>query len=308
MELLGFEHEPRPMDDIPPYAEEDVLQAPTACSPRIPSAGSPTPPRARRLRWRGVALAVALSLTAGATGWLAKTAFGDGPATTAISPATQTALRLAGDHLDVAAVVAALQPSVVSIETEISIRRGRGIATGTGAGTGVVIDDGVILTNAHVVEGATRVSVTGVDGVVRRASVAAVDVGADVAVVRLTDSSGLVPAKLGTGRKAMVGDDVVAIGNALALEGGMTVTRGIVSALDRHIDTGTGTLSGLVQTDAAISSGNSGGPLVNADGEVIGINTAVASSGGSVTASNIGFAISIDTATKVVDRLLVNNP
>ena len=105
-----------------------------------------------------------------------------------------------------------------------------------------------------------------------------------------------------------VGDDVVAIGNALALEGGLTVTRGIVSALDRSIEAGTGTLTGLVQTDAAISSGNSGGALVNADGHVIGINTAVAASGGPVTASNIGFAISIDHAMATVDRLLKEHP
>jgi putative serine protease PepD len=105
-----------------------------------------------------------------------------------------------------------------------------------------------------------------------------------------------------------VGDDVVAIGNALALEGGLTVTRGIVSALDRSIQRGTGTLTGLVQTDAAISSGNSGGALVNAAGQVIGINTAVAASGGSVTASNIGFAISIDHAMATVDHLLKEHP
>ena len=84
----------------------------------------------------------------------------------------------------------------------------------------------------------------------------------------------------------------------------MTVTRGIVSALDRSIDTGNGTLTGLIQTDAAISSGNSGGALVAANGDVIGINTAVAASGGSVTASNIGFAISIQTAMATVHRLL----
>ena len=84
----------------------------------------------------------------------------------------------------------------------------------------------------------------------------------------------------------------------------MTVTQGIVSALDRSIDTDSGTLDGLIQTDAAISSGNSGGPLVNAAGQVVGINAAVASSGGGVEASNIGFAISIDHAMATVDRLL----
>jgi S1-C subfamily serine protease len=101
-----------------------------------------------------------------------------------------------------------------------------------------------------------------------------------------------------------VGDEVVAIGNALALEGGPTVTEGIVSALDRSITTGSGTLTGLIQTDAAISSGNSGGPLVDAYGEVVGVNTAVAASGGGVEASNIGFVISIDRALEVARQLI----
>ncbi len=87
---------------------------------------------------------------------------------------------------------------------------------------------------------------------------------------------------------------MVAIGNALALEGGATVTRGIVSGLDRSLSESTGQLSGLIQTDASISSGNSGGPLIDAAGEVIGINTAVAASSRSTSAENIGFAIAID--------------
>ena len=119
-------------------------------------------------------------------------------------------------------------------------------------------------------------------------------------------ADGLVPAHLATGssQAVQVGDDVVAIGNALALEGGMTVTQGIVSATDRQITDENGTLSGLIQTDAAISSGNSGGPLVNAKGEVVGMNTAVAASGGGVEASNIGFVIPITTATSIAHDLL----
>jgi putative serine protease PepD len=130
------------------------------------------------------------------------------------------------------------------------------------------------------------------------------DAGADVAVLRV-DAEGLVPADLASASSSVaVGDGVVAIGNALALEGGLTVTQGIVSALDRSIETSSGTLDGLIQTDAAISSGNSGGALVNAAGEVIGINTAVATSSASVSASNIGFAISIQDALAVADRLM----
>ena len=111
-------------------------------------------------------------------------------------------------------------------------------------------------------------------------------------MLQLDDATGVVPATIATGDVA-VGDPVVAIGNALALEGGPTVTQGIVSALDRSIDTEEGHLDGLIQTDAAISSGNSGGPLANAAGEVVGINTAVASSSQGTQASNIGFVIPI---------------
>jgi putative serine protease PepD len=162
-------------------------------------------------------------------------------------------------------------------------------------------DLGHILTNAHVVADATSITVT-VDGVARQARLVGADPSADIAVVQV-DPDGLVAADLATS-SAAVGDDVVAIGNALALEGGLTVTEGIVSALDRSIETSSGTLQGLLQTDAAISSGNSGGALVNARGEVIAINTAVARSSDSVSASNIGFAIPIQDALAVADQLI----
>ncbi len=164
--------------------------------------------------------------------------------------------------------------------------------------------DGFILTNAHVVANATSVTVTVPgDSTARAATVVASDTAADMALVRVSDATGLVPATLGDSSTLQVGDDVVAIGNALALSGGPTVTEGIVSALNRSITDEEGSISGLIQTDAAISSGNSGGPLVNADGQVIGINTAVASSSGSVNAANIGFAISIDKAKAEVAKL-----
>ena len=146
-----------------------------------------------------------------------------------------------------------------------------------------------------MIEGATSITVTVAgESKARTAKVIASDTNRDLALLRVDDATGLVAAPLGTSADVAVGDEVVAIGNALALEGGPTVTQGIVSALDRSIDTENGTLQGLIQTDAAISSGNSGGPLVNARGQVIGMNTAVAASSGTVNASNIGFAISID--------------
>jgi putative serine protease PepD len=138
----------------------------------------------------------------------------------------------------------------------------------------------------------------------RTATVVGSDADADVAVLKVDDIDGLVPADLGDSSALRVGDDVIAIGNALALEGGMTVTEGIVSALDRQIATEEGSLGGLIQTDAAISSGNSGGPLVNAAGQVVGMNTAVASGSGTVAASNIGFVIPIDTAASVARQMI----
>lgn len=212
----------------------------------------------------------------------------------------------AGGTLDVSSAIAAVESSIVSVDTVTQVQRGRFTQNGAGAGTGVVLDtDGHILTNAHVVEGATSITIT-INGetTARQATLVATDVAHDIAVLSVADTTGLMPAPFGSSADLVVGDDVLAIGNALALEGGMSVTQGIVSALDRTIETETGTLTGLVQTDAAISSGNSGGALVNAAGEVVGINTAVAASYGSVTASNIGFAISIDDALTVASALI----
>lgn len=225
------------------------------------------------------------------------------PAATATVAASNVSLR--SGTLDVADVLAAVEPSVVSITTSVRVRQGPFVQEGQAAGTGVVIDaeQGFVLTNAHVVADATSITVT-VGGEDREATLVGADTDADIAVVRLADTSGLVAAAIADDGSTAVGDDVVAIGNALALEGGLTVTEGIVSALDRSLETESGSLDGLIQTDAAISSGNSGGPLVNAAGQVVGINTAVASSTGTVSASNIGFAISIHDAIDVADQIV----
>lgn len=279
---------------------------PPSGHPAGTGSGAPGQRRPRRgTKVAASALTLALSLGAGAVGgrWSADTTSNVPPAT---SPARAASVDFDGQQMDVAAVLDALQSSVVSIETTVQARRGPFVTEGEGAGTGVVIgDDGSILTNAHVVDGATRIRVTlaGEDEP-RAAELVASDPSADVAVLRVRDTEGLVPARTAPEGGVAVGDQVVAIGNALALEGGMTVTQGIVSAVGRSIGTGSGTLTGLIQTDAAISSGNSGGPLVDAAGRVVGINTAVAASGGGVEASNIGFAISIDTALQVADQLL----
>jgi serine protease Do len=250
---------------------------------------------------------VVASLVAGsAGGWFAGRAdSGDNTVPTVAATPAASSSRLSGDETDVAAIVASLQASVVSVGATVTTGQGPFASQGQAAGTGVVVGDGIILTNAHVVDGARSVTITASgDDQAREAEVVASDTATDVAVLRVSDTDGLAVANLGSSSSTAVGDDVVAIGNALALEGGMTVTRGIVSALDRELDTDSGTLTGLIQTDAAISSGNSGGPLVNASGQVIGINTAVATSGQGVEASNIGFAIPIDQAMDQVDQML----
>ena len=164
----------------------------------------------------------------------------------------------------IAALVQALQSSVVSVDTEVEVRQGPFVQQGQGAGTGIVLEGGYILTNAHVVADASSITVTpSGTGTARTATLVGADTANDVAVLKVDDTSGMTPATLGDSDAAQVGDSVIAIGNALALEGGLTVTEGIVSATGRSIEDESGTLTNLIQTDAAISSGNSGGALVN---------------------------------------------
>lgn len=196
------------------------------------------------------------------------------------------------------------EASIVSIETTVSVRQGRFRTEGTGAGTGVIYgSEGYIITNAHVVSGAEEIQVTTNDGQVLQARLVAAADESDIAVLAIVGTANLPASELATGSPA-VGEPVVAIGNALALDGSLTVTQGIVSALGRSIQTESGLLDNLIQTDAAISSGNSGGPLLNAQGEVVGINTAVAASSTTTQASNVGFVIPIQDAVAIADALI----
>ena len=279
----------------------------TTCStPAEPPAVGPsgtTGGRDRMLLRRVAGAALVVALAGGSGAAVATAVDDDGGAARAAAGTDTVAARgvlLAAEALDVAGVVDAVGPAVVAIETEAGGRPG-----GRGAGTGIVLTaDGEVLTNAHVVDGASVIHVRLAGGSrSRTATLVGADAAADLALLRIDGASGLPVATLGTSSSLAVGDDVVAIGNALALRGGPTVTRGIVSALDRSLDTRSGTMTGLLQTDASISSGNSGGPLVNALGEVVGINTAVASGGGGTAAENIGFAIAVDRAQPVLERL-----
>ena len=175
---------------------------------------------------------------------------------------------------------------------------------GRSVGTGVVLtSNGEILTNAHVVEGATSVVVRFAGETEPRvAKIMATDIGNDLALIKV-EATGLVAATFAKPGSVKIGDAVIAIGYALALDGGPTVTSGIVSAMKRTIETETGALNSLIQTDAAISSGNSGGPLVNLNGEVVGINTAVARGDSESAATNIGFSISVDEVLIVIEQL-----
>lgn len=202
---------------------------------------------------------------------------------------------------DVQSVLAKVEPAVVSIRTEAFQRGGfffNDVQRVRGAGTGMILTpNGDVLTNSHVVEGATTINVTMFnEKAPRAADLVSRDPTRDVAIVRIRDARDLPTVKLGDSAKLAVGDDVLAIGNALDLVGGPTVTRGIVSALNRTLsdDASGGSFDNLIQTDAAINSGNSGGPLVNAAGEVVGINTVVIQATGGNLVQNIGFAIAIN--------------
>ena len=205
---------------------------------------------------------------------------------------------------DVQGILAKVGPATAYVRTQ-NFSPGTFFPSG-GAGTGIVLTpDGELLTNAHVANGATSIKVTlGNDTQSHDASIIGIDTTHDLALLKINGVSNLQTAQLGNSSDLQVGDSVIAVGNALNLQGGMTVTEGIVSALNRSIDAGSQggggseSLSGLIQTDAAINPGNSGGPLVNSAGQVVGINTAT-----SGDAQNIGFAIAIDNAKPVIDQL-----
>ncbi len=221
----------------------------------------------------------------------------DGGTTTTATPVAAEQQRpsntVAGEELDLQGLLDKVSPSVASIHT--------GTREGEAAGSGIVLtEDGLVLTNAHVIEGAQTIEVDFADGQTAEARIIGSAPEYDVALVQAEDlAEPVTPAELGSSSDLQVGDDVVAIGNALNLGDEPSVTTGIVSALGRSIQSPSGdTLSDLIQTDAAINPGNSGGPLLNASGQVVGINTAILAD-----AQNVGFALSIDSITSIIDDL-----
>lgn len=203
------------------------------------------------------------------------------------------------------AVTEKAMPSVVGITTTVmSSNNMFSIPTESeGVGTGIVVDsNGYILTNSHVISDgeAKKVNVLFNDGSSIDGNVVWYDSQLDLAVVKV-NKTGLTPAELGDSDKVSIGDISIAIGNPLGLELQRTVTQGIISGLDRTIKTESATMTGLIQTDASINSGNSGGPLLNEKGQVIGINTAKTSEG-----ESLGFAIPINQAKEIIESVIKN--
>ncbi|TDV55296.1 S1C family serine protease [Actinophytocola oryzae] len=292
--------------------------------------GSPQQRPPRRFRRGTVAAIAAAALVAGGLGGTIGAFVGsDGASQPAATAATTTSASpsTGTEGTDVSAIVAKVMASVVQVNVEL--------ANGEAIGSGVVISsDGRILTNNHVVSGADKVTVTLSDGRTVDATVAGTDPSSDLAVIQVQGVSGLTAATFADSSTVKVGDEVIAIGSPGGLQG--TVTTGIVSALDRKVtvssddeqqqqqeqgfpfgdesQNGSGDSSGsgtttyqALQTDAAINQGNSGGPLFNTSGQVVGINSAmyspVTGPDGSAGSVGIGFAIPSNQAQQVIDKL-----
>jgi len=211
-----------------------------------------------------------------------------------------TALTAPGP-VSVVGIAAAARPWVVNVNTEQDAAFLGGRVAGTGSGV-ILRTDGYILTSAHVVDGATSIEVTLASGDKLKAKTVGIDTDTDTAVIKV-DRQNLPAAVIGTAKNLRVGDIAVAIGSPLGLQ--QTVTEGIISALGRvvHASSSTPPLVDMIQTDAAITHGNSGGALINGDGAVIGINTAIAT-GPDATAVGIAFATPIDIAVAVSRELI----
>jgi putative serine protease PepD len=217
---------------------------------------------------------------------------------------------------DVHAALAAISPSVVIINTVIGGSTstfgggfgggfGQSSESGTAAGTGIIESaDGVIVTNAHVIADATSIKVTIPGHGTVSARVLGSNSAKDLAAIKVDGFTNLKPAVFAKSANVQVGDQVLAVGNAEGYGGNPSVSEGIISAIGRSLPGSSGTLTNLLQTDAAINPGNSGGPLVDTAGRVVGIDTAIATGTSSEPAVNIGFAIPSDAITAELPALI----
>jgi putative serine protease PepD len=304
------QREPGPYGAVPPgvgpYGQGAPAWGATATAERP---GDPHPTvtlPAQRRRGRGMAGVVTAALLAGLVGGGA----GFGGAYALLDGGSRVATPALGSvaaspsapasNGTVAGAAAAASPSTV----DIRVSTGQGAAEGSGV---ILTADGAVLTNNHVVAGSGGpITVTLADGSEHSATVVGTSPSYDLAVLRMQDVSGLTAATLGRSADLQVGQQVVAIGSPQGLTG--TVTAGIVSALDRTVgvqgDDGQAVVYNGLQTDAPINQGNSGGPLVNLDGQVIGINSAIATAGQSSGSIGLGFTIPIDQARRVAQEIL----
>jgi serine protease Do len=294
---------------IRPEAPAGAQATPTS----VPRATASQPPAApRRLGWRRAIVVPAVVgilsgglAGAGAAGMLAaQPATSPSSAAASTQPATTVStVSTVNESSAIIAAYAKVAPAVVVIETSTASGFGQQV---TGIGSGFIYNsNGWILTNRHVVEGASSLTVTLADGRRFNGTVAQIDSTNDLAVVKI-NATGLPTATLGSSASLQVGQLALVIGDPLG-QFSNTLTTGIISGLNRQIDAGTGRslgeqLTNLIQTDAAINPGNSGGPLVNSAGEVIGVNTAAASS-----AQGLGFAIPIDDARAFMEAAVTSN-
>ena len=273
---------------------------------------SPSPQQQHQGSRRGAAIAALLltgALVGGGVGGVVGAQFaGDSTTTVTTGSGAPVVPAPAANPQSYTAIAAKVLPSVVSIAVT------GGGSSGTGSGV-IIRSDGHILTNNHVVDSATnggRITVTFNDGSTASASVVGTDAASDLAVIKVS-KTGLKAATLGSSASLRVGDPVIAIGSPLGLSG--TVTTGIVSALNRPVNTTNqqnpfggntapqATVISAIQTDAAINPGNSGGALVDGAGQVVGINSAIASLGASGNIG-VGFAIPIDQAKDIAAQLI----
>ena len=263
-----------------------------------PSGPTPPPPAPDGRRGPGLFTVIVVAFLAAMLGAGAAVAvLGSQGGQRVVERIIEPPLAFEDEDLNIASLLTKAQPSVVSIRTGASPNSG-GISGGAGSGV-IISSDGLVLTNAHVIGNSTSAEVTLFDGKTREAVLVGSSPADDIALMAMVDSPEEVPAELGNSADARVGDTVVAIGNALDLGGTPSVTEGIISAKDRIIEAQNGlVLENLIQTDAAINPGNSGGPLLNARGEVIGINTAIISD-----AQSVGFAIAIDAIKPLIDEI-----
>ncbi|MCE7009770.1 trypsin-like peptidase domain-containing protein [Kibdelosporangium philippinense] len=313
----------KPQQQYPYYgpAQYPASTPPPAYGGGLPPTGGPVPPalagpgKPRRFSKGAVSLSIAAVVAAGLVGGVTGSLIG-GNDSGSLLPTSTSISQSVGNNTptDVSAIASKVLPSVVQVNVQTAQEQG--------IGSGVILTaDGQVLTNNHVVAGGSRATVTVTlnDGRTVPARVVGTDAASDLAVLQLQGVSGLPPATLGDSSQVKIGDAVVAIGSPGGLQG--TVTTGIVSALNRPVNisdneggnpfastSNESTQYKAIQTDASINQGNSGGPLVNSNGEIIGINSAiyspVSTPDGRAGSVGIGFSIPINDAKTVVNQIL----